>query len=285
MSSGATRPTAMLTAGPRRAHADRRCPAVLGRLRPRHRGCLTGQNIGDQLNTKDLSWGWFQGGFAPTTAYTGPVSTASITTRSTIRTTCPAPPLTTSAPPWAGPVRQPPVRNRQRYSAHYDGLQFYASTANPHHLRRPRSTSSEPTRRPGRVRYRQPQLTSRSSTTSSRATKRVALASHFPAVSYLKAPVYETGHPATSDPIDEQNWLVNEVNSIEQLPTWDSTAIFITYDDSDGWYDHVSSGVQSLGYHGRQPHRQGRVRDGPAGQTAARSTTSRAAAASARASR
>ncbi len=61
----------------------------------------------------------------------------------------------------------------------------------------------------------------------------------------MKAPVYETGHPATSDPIDEQNWIVNEVNSIEQLPTWDSTAIFITYDDSDGWYDHVYSGVSN----------------------------------------
>ena len=28
-----------------------------------------------------------------------------------------------------------------------------------------------------------------------------------------------------------------------QSPDWSSTAIFINYDDSDGWYDHVYSGV------------------------------------------
>ena len=84
----------------------------------------------------------------------------------------------------------------------------------------------------------------------------------------MKAPVYQTGHPATSDPIDEQNWLVNEVNSIEQLPTWNSTAIFVTYDDSDGWYDHVYSGVtnpskgtaDTLTGRGRLRHRADRAR-------------------------
>ena len=43
---------------------------------PSTTAALTGENVGDQLNTKDLSWGWFQGGFAPTTPYSGPVSTA-----------------------------------------------------------------------------------------------------------------------------------------------------------------------------------------------------------------
>ncbi|MBO0831359.1 MAG: phospholipase, partial [Actinobacteria bacterium] len=30
---------------------------------------LTGKNIGDELNAAGLSWGWFQGGFAPTTTF------------------------------------------------------------------------------------------------------------------------------------------------------------------------------------------------------------------------
>jgi len=30
---------------------------------------------------------------------------------------------------------------------------------------------------------------------------------------------------------------VNTINQIEQSPDWRSTAIVITYDDSDGWYD------------------------------------------------
>jgi phospholipase C len=58
-------------------------------------------------------------------------------------------------------------------------------------------------------------------------------------VSYLKAPDYQDGHAGYSDPTDEQNWLVSTVNHLESLRTWKSTAIVITYDDSDGWYDHV----------------------------------------------
>src|SRR6202000_2319887 len=59
-----------------------------------------------------------------------------------------------------------------------------------------------------------------------------------PAVSFLKAPETQDGHAGYSDPLDEQEWLTKEINQIEQSPYWDSTAIVITYDDSDGWYDH-----------------------------------------------
>jgi phospholipase C len=59
-----------------------------------------------------------------------------------------------------------------------------------------------------------------------------------PAVSYLKAPESQDGHPGYSDPLDEQQFIVNEVNAIEKSKYWASTAIVITYDDSDGWYDH-----------------------------------------------
>ena len=30
-----------------------------------------------------------------------------------------------------------------------------------------------------------------------------------------------------------------------QSPDWSSTAVFINWDDSDGWYDHVFSGVHN----------------------------------------
>lgn len=33
------------------------------------------------------------------------------------------------------------------------------------------------------------------------------------------------------------------VNAIEQSPFWRDTLIFITYDDSDGWYDHVAAPI------------------------------------------
>src|SRR6202000_268027 len=63
---------------------------------------------------------------------------------------------------------------------------------------------------------------------------------NLPAVSFLKAPEYEDGHPGYSDPLDEQRFLVDEINKISASPFWSSTAIVIAYDDSDGWYDHVA---------------------------------------------
>ncbi|MES2169877.1 MAG: alkaline phosphatase family protein, partial [Actinomycetota bacterium] len=64
-----------------------------------------------------------------------------------------------------------------------------------------------------------------------------------PAVSFLKAAAYQNGHAANSDPIDEQNFLVKQINAIQQSPQWSSTAIVIAYDDSDGWYDQLSSPI------------------------------------------
>src|SRR5262249_60913181 len=61
---------------------------------------------------------------------------------------------------------------------------------------------------------------------------------NLPSVSFVKAGHYQDGHAGYSDPIDEQTYLVDEINLIENSPSWPSTAIIIAYDDSDGWYDH-----------------------------------------------
>ena len=62
-----------------------------------------------------------------------------------------------------------------------------------------------------------------------------------PAVSFLKAPRYQDAHASNSDPLDEQTFVVNVINAIEKSSFWTSTAIIIAYDDSDGWYDHLSN--------------------------------------------
>jgi len=51
--------------------------------------------------------------------------------------------------------------------------------------------------------------------------------------------------PGYSVPIDEQNYLVNTINRLQQLPEWNNTAVVIAYDDSDGWYDHVMPPIVS----------------------------------------
>jgi phospholipase C len=64
-----------------------------------------------------------------------------------------------------------------------------------------------------------------------------------PAVSFLKAPAYADGHAGYSDPLLEQSFLVNTINAIMKSPFWKTTAVVISYDDSDGWYDHQMSPI------------------------------------------
>ena len=56
----------------------------------------------------------------------------------------------------------------------------------------------------------------------------------------MKATANSTGHPANSDPLSEQTWLVSTINDLMNLPEWNSMAIFIAWDDWGGWYDHVA---------------------------------------------
>ncbi len=71
-----------------------------------------------------------------------------------------------------------------------------------------------------------------------------ALMNHnLPAVSFVKAGAYQDGHAGYSDPLDEQTFLVDTINDIMRSAEWRDTAIIISYDDSDGWYDHVMGPV------------------------------------------
>jgi len=162
----------------------------------------SGTNIGNELNAKHITWGWFQGGFAPTGQVNGTAICGASHTN----------------------VGGAPVTD---YSAHHEPFQYYASTANPAHL--PPATEAEIGHN-GQANH-QYDLSLFSE----------ALADgNLPSVSFLKASRYQDGHAGYSDPLDEQTFLVNTINSIEQSKYWNSTAIVITYDDSDGWYDHVA---------------------------------------------
>jgi phospholipase C len=66
-----------------------------------------------------------------------------------------------------------------------------------------------------------------------------------PSVSFLKTPGYEDAHPGYSDPADEQAFVTREIDSLMRTPDWQNTVVIVNYDDSDGWYDHVYSGVTS----------------------------------------
>ena len=62
-------------------------------------------------------------------------------------------------------------------------------------------------------------------------------------------------HPGTGAPLTGgQAWVTRVVNAVMQSPEWDSTAIFLTWDDWGGFYDHVAPPrVDENGYGIRVP--------------------------------
>lgn len=178
-------------------------------------GIQTGQNIGDLLNSKHVTWGWFQGGFAPTSTNSGGAVCGSSHS------------FTVTNSDGTG------TETATDYVPHHNPFEFNATTANPAHLA-PSSLKEIGYTDQANHQYDLSDFTDALSGTGG-AT--------LPAVSYLKPPAYENAHPGNSDPIEEQQFLVNTINSIEKSKYWSSTAIVITYDDSDGWYDHVPAPV------------------------------------------
>jgi phospholipase C len=163
---------------------------------------LTGQNIGDLLNARGVTWGFFEGGFDLTKKNPDGSTGCSRSHTSTVTNT-----------------------KKADYIPHHQPFQYYTQTANPTHLR-PSSVSAIGQEDQANHQYDSDDFFD--------AVK----AGNFPAVSFLKAPGYQDAHAGYSDPLDEQTFVVKVINFLQQQRDWDSTAVFINYDDSDGWYDH-----------------------------------------------
>jgi phospholipase C len=177
--------------------------SVIANVDPTLDDCSTGtvvvmssKNIGDLLNAKGVTWGWFYDSWSATGMSGG-------------KATCAA-----------------------NYNPHYAPFQYYASTANPHHLP------------PGSI---------AAVGSSDQANHQYAITDfwnavsnwNLPGVSFLKASSMQTGHPADSTPLEERTFLVDTINRLQQSLQWRDTAILIAYDDSDGWYDHVLGPIVS----------------------------------------
>ncbi len=172
-------------------------------------GLMIGRNIGDLLNARGVTWGFFEGGFDLTaTNADGSTGCARATTSNVTK----------------GKVGD--------YIPHHQPFQYYPSTANPTH-KRPSSVAAIGTSDDGGANHQYDM------TDFYAALK----AGNMPAVSFLKAPAYQDGHAGYSDPIDEQTFVTEAINALQQSPDWASTAVIIAYDDSDGWYDHAHAVV------------------------------------------
>jgi len=165
---------------------------------------MSGRNVGDLLNEHHVSWGWFQAGFRPTgTDATGAVCGAS--------------------------HKNIAGATVVDYIPHHQPFQYYPQTANPSHTPPASVEEIGVGTGPGTANHQYDMIDFWAA----------ADEDTMPAVSYLKAPAYQDGHAGYSNPLDEQTWLVETINRLQEMPSWNSTAVIIAYDDSDGWYDHV----------------------------------------------
>lgn len=166
------------------------------------------KNVGDLLNVKGVSWGWFQGGF---------INCNSIHMASD------------------GSVKQD-------YIGHHEPFNYFPSTQNLRHLP-PTSPATVGLTDQANHQYDLSALFRVNSVGG--ATSRTYEILGFqpdvtlPAVTFLKAPGFMDGHAQYSDPLLEQHFIVQIVNTVMKSRYWKDTAIIVLYDDSDGWYDHV----------------------------------------------
>ena len=166
-------------------------------------GTMGGQNIGDLLTAANISWGFFSGGFDLSITNADGSTGCSRTTTSAVTNV-----------------------TKKDYIPHHQPFQYYAATSNPTHAR--------------------PHRIEEIGSNNDGANHQYDIHDFFdalrnydlPAVSYLKAPGFQDGHAGYSDPLDEQNFIVKVVNTLQYSGFWKDTAIIIAYDDSDGWYDH-----------------------------------------------
>ena len=173
---------------------------------------MHGRNIGDLLNQRNITWGFFEGGFnLQTVNPNGTTGCARLTL----------------------PTQPNFPFSSTDYIPHHQPFQYYASTRNATHAR-PHSAASvgfstipnTHTPDPANHQYDSDDFF---------AALNIG---NMPSVSFLKAPAFQDGHAGYSNPIDEQAFIVKVVNAVQQSRFWKDTAIVILYDDSDGWYDH-----------------------------------------------
>jgi phospholipase C len=190
---------------------------MIGDIDPGHDVCssttgaalLTGKNIGDLLNDANLTWGSFMGGFNLQATNANGTTGCARSTNSTVI-----------------------GGNIVDYVPHHAWFQYYLSTANPMHAR-PASIDAV-----GYTNYKG-KTDAANHGYDLQDFYDAVKAGNFPSVSYIKMSAYQDGHAGNSDPLDEQTGNVELINFLQKQPDWKNTAVIITYDDSDGWYDHA----------------------------------------------
>ncbi|HEX2647519.1 MAG TPA: alkaline phosphatase family protein [Candidatus Dormibacteraeota bacterium] len=119
------------------------------------------------------------------------------------------------------------------YSAHHDPFQYFSSTADLNH-----TYAMVPTFNSPNSNQHQRDLSLLYDALSGTAVG--GTVPKLPAISWVKAPAIDDGHPGYSGPALEDAFIGELVAKLQASRYWKNTALFIAFDETGGWWDHVA---------------------------------------------
>jgi phospholipase C len=122
------------------------------------------------------------------------------------------------------------------YSAHHNPFQYFTSTADPTHAWawNPRMNLPQPDRHQRDLQVFYAALS---------GSPIGGVVPRLPQISWVKATKPMDGHPGYSSPVADDAFVGDLVNRVQTSKYWRHAAIFVTFDETGGWWDHVAPPV------------------------------------------
>jgi phospholipase C len=122
------------------------------------------------------------------------------------------------------------------YSAHHDPFQYFTSTADLNH-----TYAFDPNLTYPQANRHQRDLSVLYAALAETPLPGQKVVPRLPSISWVKAPQIDDGHPGYSGPALEDAFVGDLVAKLKASDYWKDTALFIAFDETGGWWDHVSA--------------------------------------------
>jgi phospholipase C len=121
------------------------------------------------------------------------------------------------------------------YSAHHNPFQYFSTTADPTH-----ANAFDPNLNSPQANNHQRDLSVLYAALAGAPVAGQSVVPNLPSISWVKAPAVDDGHPSYSGPALEDAFVGDLVARLQSSKYWKDTALFIAFDETGGWWDHVS---------------------------------------------
>lgn len=121
------------------------------------------------------------------------------------------------------------------YSAHHNPFQYFTSTADLKH-----QYAFDPNMSSEHANQHQRDLSVFYAALAGTPLPGGLVVPTLPAISWVKAPQLEDGHPGYSGPALEDAFVGDLVAKLQASRYWKDSALVIAFDETGGWWDHVS---------------------------------------------